>query len=234
MSVDVTDATFETEVLERSKSVAVVVDLWAPWCGPCLTLGPILEKVIDATGGEVVLAKVDIDQNPGIKQAFGVQSIPAVFALRDAQVIDHFSGAFPEHAVEQFVSALRPTEAERMIGLLLERGTEDSLRHVLDLEPGNEEAIIALSELLVERGDSDEALGLLERIPESDRTRRVAAAARVGMRPDDDHDATLAALLDRVKTDDEARQQYVDILELMGPLDPRTAQYRKQLTQRLF
>ncbi len=93
---------------------------------------------------------------------------------------------------------------------------------------------MALAELLVEAGEPDEALALLARIPESERSRIVAAKARVGVVPDDDHDATLAALLDRVKTDDEARQQFVDILELMGPHDPRTAEYRKQLTSRLF
>jgi putative thioredoxin len=154
--------------------------------------------------------------------------------MRDGQVVDGFVGAYPEHVVEQFVAALRPTEAESTVALLIGEGSEHSLRQALELEPGNEDAIVALGELLVERGDGDEALALLERIPETERTRKLAAAARVGVVPDDDHDATLAALLDRVKTDEEARQQYVDILELMGPDDPRTAGYRKQLTQRLF
>jgi len=83
MAIDVTDATFQTEVLDRSKEVTVVVDLWAPWCGPCRTLGPIIETVCDETDGQVVLTKVNIDENPGIAQAFGVQSIPLVIALRD-------------------------------------------------------------------------------------------------------------------------------------------------------
>ena len=81
MSIDVTDATFETEVLARSMSVPVVVDVWAPWCEPCKTLGPIIERVVAATNGKVVLAKVNVDENPGIAQAFRVQSIPAVFAV---------------------------------------------------------------------------------------------------------------------------------------------------------
>ena len=88
MTIDVTDATFQTEVIERSKSAAVVVDLWAEWCGPCRTLGPILEKTTDATDGEVVLVKVNVDENPQISQAFQVQSIPAVYALKDGQVVD--------------------------------------------------------------------------------------------------------------------------------------------------
>jgi putative thioredoxin len=234
MAIDVTDATFQTDVVDQSMSKVVVVDLWAPWCGPCQTLGPIIERVVDETAGQVVLAKVDIDQNPGIQQAFCVQSIPAVFALKDGQVVDGFMGALPEHDVRDFVQRLLPDEAETMVASMIAMGDEGSLRAALEIDPGNEDAIIALAELLIARGEPDEALTLLTRIPESDRTRHVAAKARVGIVPDDDHDATLTGLLDRVKTDDDARQQFVDILELMGPLDPRTATYRKLLTSRLF
>ena len=102
------------------------------------------------------------------------------------------------------------------------------------MEPANEDAIVALAELLIKDGNNDEALALLGRIPESDRTRHVAALARVGEAPQDDYDDQLTALLDQVKTDDEARQKYVDLLELMGPDDPRTADYRRQLTARLY
>jgi putative thioredoxin len=232
--VDVTDATFQTEVIERSMTTPVVVDLWAEWCGPCRTLGPILEKVTAATGGKVVLAKVDVDANPGIGQAFQVQSIPAVFAVKDGQVVDGFVGAYPEHVVEEFVRALLPSEEDEVVQRLLDAGDEASLRQALELEPGNEDVIVALAELLVEQDNSDEALQLLARLPETERTRHVAATARLAQRPVDDFDAQLNALLDQVKDDEEARQQYIDILELMGPLDPRTAQYRKQLTARLF
>ncbi|MCB0954696.1 MAG: tetratricopeptide repeat protein [Ilumatobacteraceae bacterium] len=234
MAIDVTDATFQTEVIDRSYQVPVVVDLWAPWCGPCRTLGPILEKVVDATGGKVVLAKVDTDQNPGVARAFQVQSIPAVYAIQNGQPVDGFLGAQPEHMIQQFIDSLVPTEEQSMLVRLIDEGTEGSLRAALEMEPGNEDAIVALAELLVARGDNEEALGLLARIPETDRTRHVAALARTGMVPDDDHDATLTALLDQVKGDDEARQKFLDILELMGPDDPRTASYRKQLTARLF
>ena len=96
---DVTDATFETDVLLRSREVPVIVDLWAPWCGPCKQLTPTLEKVVAATGGQVALAKVNIDENPNIARAFQVQSIPAVFALKDGQVVDSFLGAVPEATV---------------------------------------------------------------------------------------------------------------------------------------
>lgn len=234
MSIDVTDATFQTEVLDRSATHPVVVDLWAPWCGPCRTIGPILERVTDDTDGEVVLVKVNVDENPGISKAFEVQSIPAVYALRNGEVVDGFVGAHPEHVIEQFVQSLLPSAAQTELAKLIEAGDEASLRSALEIDPGNEDAIIALGDMLVEAGNGDQALALLARIPESERTRKVAAAARLGEKPTDDHDATLASLLDRVKTDDEARQQFVDILELMGNEDPRTAAYRKQLTARLY
>lgn len=238
MAVDVTDATFQTEVIDRSTQVAVVVDLWAPWCGPCRTLGPIIEKVVDATGGQVVLVKVNVDDNPAISQAFQVQSIPAVYALRDGQVVDGFVGAHPEHVIQQFVDSLMPSEEEQTLAALIAEGNEGSLRAALEMAPANEDAIVGLADLLVVRGAGEEALALLARIPESDRTRHIAAAARLSMQAEvvvaDDYDHQLAALLPRVKLDEEARQQYIDLLELMGPDDPRTAAHRKRLTAQLF
>lgn len=234
MSIDVTDATFETEVLARSMSVPVVVDLWAPWCEPCKTLGPIIERVVAATNGKVVLAKVNVDENPGIAQAFRVQSIPAVFAVADGRAMPMFQGAQPEHVVKQYVDMLLPTAQDEVIADLLAKGDEESLLAVLDVDPGNEPAIVALAGILTARGQGDEALALLARIPESDEVRRAAAAARMSMRPADDYDEQLAALLDSVKADEDARQRFLDILELMGADDPRTAQWRKKLTARLF
>lgn len=233
-AIDVTDATFETEVLERSKSVPVVVDLWADWCGPCKTLGPILEKVIDATGGKVVLAKVDVEANPMLNQAFRVQSIPAVYAFKDGANVDGFMGSYPESAVQQFVDALLPSQEQEAVADLVAAGDEASLRLALSMEPANEEAIVKLAELLIADGSNDEALSLLARVPESDATRRVAATARVGPAPDDNYDEKLVELLPKVKHDDDARQQFVDLLELMGGDDPRTAEYRRRLTAQLY
>ena len=108
MTIDVTDATFQVEVLDRSNSVTVIVDLWAPWCEPCKTLGPILEKHCDATNGQVVLAKVNVDENPSISMAFQVQSIPAVFIMQNGSVLDGFVGMKPEHVIKELIESLLP------------------------------------------------------------------------------------------------------------------------------
>jgi putative thioredoxin len=233
--VDVTDATFEEEILRRSEQVPVVVDLWAEWCGPCKVLGPIIEKVVAETNGEVVLAKVDTETNPHLAAMFQVQSIPAVHAVVDGRVVNSFVGALPEEQVRAFVDSLRPTEDQRRLTALIAEGNEASLRMALSVDPANETAIVALAELYVRESRAEEALELLAKIPETAETRRVAALARTGSTPiDDGVDEKLDALLERVKDDDDARQEFLDLLEVMGPDDPRTAGYRKRLTQRLF
>jgi len=233
MARDVTDATFQTDVIERSTEATVVIDLWAPWCGPCRTLGPVLEKVVDEAGPEVELVKVNIDENPQVAGAFRVQSIPAVFAIRDKAVVDGFIGALPEAQVREWIEQLAPAPSEA--DQLVAQGDEESLRRALDLEPDNAGAIVALAEMLVDQGSTDEALALLARITESPETRRVAALARTGVDVDaDGFDEKLVALLPRVKNDDAARQEYVDLLEVMGAGDPRTAEYRRKLSAALF
>lgn len=234
-AMDVTDATFQAEVIDRSRQVPVVVDLWAEWCGPCKTLGPILEKVVAETNGRVVLAKLDIDKNPGAHQAFQVQSIPAVFGMVDGQVAASFVGAQGEDAVRTFVEGLLPGEEVSEVERLVALGDEASLIAALELEIDNVAAVTALALLLVERagdGDREAALKLLERIPESPETRRIAAMART--EPVDDIDASLTELLGEVKADEASRQRFLDLLEVLGPEDPRTAGWRRRLTSALF
>jgi putative thioredoxin len=182
-----------------------------------------------------VLAKVNVDDNPQVSQAFQVQGIPAVYALKDGKVVDGFVGAQGAAAVTAFVQALLPSESEQALAALIEAGDEASLRSALELDPGHEVATVALADLLVGQDRDEEALALLARIPESAETRRVAALARVGDEVvDDGVEAKLDGLLDQVRDDDEARQAFLDVLELLGPDDPRTAVYRKKLTSRLF
>src|SRR5580698_6981036 len=149
---DVTDATFEQAVVQRSSQVPVVVDLWAPWCGPCTTLGPMLERAVAATNGSVELAKVNVDENPQISQAFGVQSIPAVFAIADGKVVDQFIGALPEQQIIDFVNKLLPAASEA--DTLVAAGDEVSLRQALELEPDNAAAIEALARVVLGKGEA--------------------------------------------------------------------------------
>jgi putative thioredoxin len=234
--IDVTDATLQAEIIERSMTTPVVVDLWAPWCGPCKTLGPMLEAAVDATQGKVVLAKINVDENPAASQAFQVQSIPAVFAVADGKVVDQFIGAVPQEEVDHFVGRLGGKAEPTQIDLLREAGDEASLRAALELEPDNADVITDLAELLAGDDRGPDALELLARIPETPETRRIAAYIRSGgvYTSDEQIENRLSILLDTVKDDDEARQEFVDLLELLGADDPRTGTWRRQLTSRLF
>jgi putative thioredoxin len=185
------------------------------------------------------MVKVNVDENPQISAAFGVQSIPLVVAIKNGEPVDGFLGAQPEATVRQFVQGLLPSEIETQIDQLIAEGNEPALRAALTLSPGHDGATIALAELLVAEGRGDEALTELAKIPETPDVRRVAAEARISLqpveqRPTDDYDEQLAALLPSVKSDDEARQRFVDLLEVMGPDDERTGQWRRKLTASLF
>ena len=220
----------------RSDQVPVVVDLWAPWCGPCRTLGPILEKVVGAKGGTVELVKVNVDENPRVSTTFQVQSIPAVYAVRDRQVVDGFVGALPEAQVTDFVNRLVPEPSE--VDTLVAAGDEASLRRALELEPDHPGAVLSMARLHVDRGEPQEALRVLARVPETPEVRQLAAEARLAAQqvavPADGVDVLLDALLPKVKDDEAARQEFLDLLETLGPDDPRAASYRKALATRLF
>ncbi len=240
--IDVTDESFQTDVLERSMQVPVVVDLWAPWCGPCKTLGPLIEKIVDEAAGtgpepKVILAKINVDENPAASQAFKVQSIPAVYALKDGQIVDGFTGAVPEAQIREFVQKLLPADQDNIIGMLLATGDEASLNEILVAVPDHPEAIPALAQLLVDEQRNDEALKVLARIPETEQTRRIAALARTGISGNSENvdvESRLEALLPSVKVDEEARQEFVDLLAVLGTEHPNTAGWRKRLTTQLF
>jgi len=239
MAIDVSDETFEAEVMQRSDQVPVVVDLWAEWCGPCRTLGPILDKVIGDTDGQVVLAKVDTDMNPQTAAMFQVQSIPAVHAVVGRKVVDGFIGARGEHEVREFVQRLIPSPEQQRVAELLAIGGEQELREAVELTPAGEEPVLALAALLVDNGDIDEALGLLERIPATVQSRQIAARARLaesGLAAGDDEaiERRLGELLESVKSDQAAHTEFLDLLELLGSTDQRAVDWRRKLTARLF
>jgi putative thioredoxin len=196
---DVSEATFAEEVLARSGTTPVVVDFWAPWCGPCRTLGPLLEKLAQEARGAFVLAKINVDDNPGLATRYGVQGIPAVRAFRDAQVVEAFSGAQPEGRVREFLRKVAPTAADQALeaakGLLAIRQwarAEAALRQVLEHQPNNSVAALGLVKALLAQGHGCEATALLDDFPSGDQ-----APMAEKLRP-------LAQLLCEVETPDGA------------------------------
>jgi putative thioredoxin len=232
---DVTDATFATDVMERSKSVPIVIDLWAEWCGPCRTLGPIIEKVVAETNGAVELVKVDVDANPQISQAFRVQSIPAVFAIHDGQIVDSFVGALPEAQVREFVERLAPGASA--VDRLVSAGDEASLREALALDPTNVDAAVALGEYLHQENRLDEAEAVLEPFAAVVAAKTVLARIRLqrsGVSLDGDLDLTLDHLLEQSATNDQLKAELLEVLDALGPEDPRYVSYRRRLASRLY
>lgn len=237
--VDVGEADFDVEVVERSRTTPVVVDFWAAWCGPCRALTPLLEAAAAARDGAVVLAKVDTDANPRLAQAFGIQGIPAVKAFRDGEVVEEFVGVQSRAVVEGFFDALAPSEAE----LLLAAGDEESLRRAVALEPARAEAAIALTRIVIARGETAEALALLEplaagfqldglaariRLDEAGRCAEAFAALDAG----DDEEAF--ELLLGALPDEDVRQVIVGELDRRGPADELVRTTRRRLAAALY
>ena len=182
LSYDVTDADFEATVIERSMDVPVLLDCWAPWCGPCKSLKPILEKLVQAYGGQFVLAKLNSDECPGVAQALQLRSIPHVFLIKGGQMVDQFTGALPESQVRAFldkhvkpqvspVDELREQAAQAPDAAL----AEALLRQALAMQPGHLEATLDLADRVIARGALDDAQALLDRVSEATRNDRHAA-----------------------------------------------------------
>jgi len=169
--VEVSEADFEREVIERSKTVPVVVDFWAPWCGPCRALGPLLERLASERQGQFVLAKVNTDECQNLAAAFRIESIPAVKAIRNGQVVLEFEGLLPEPALREFIDRVCPSEAERQAQQARDleasnpAAAETLYRSVLQGEHPPEAARVGLARLLVASGQDDEATEVLRRVP---------------------------------------------------------------------
>lgn len=213
--IDVAEADFEREVIERSEEVPVLVDFWAPWCAPCRTLGPLLEKLVAECGDEVVLARMNVDDCPGAVRGCGVRSIPMLLGFRDRAVVAELVGAQPEPALRELLAGLLPGEAERLVRAAEEAAAagktssaEQRYREALELEPRRARALVGLARLLSARGEREEPAALLERVVSDGALGREAErlAAELRTRADGSADeAELRRRLERAPHDLEAR-----------------------------
>jgi putative thioredoxin len=190
---DVTTASFMAEVVDASFDQPVIVDFWAPWCGPCKQLGPILEKVVRGANGAVRMVKLNIDENPEIAQQMRIQSIPAVYAFKDGRPVDGFVGALPESQVKQFVQRLGgggggPSPVDEALAMAKEAvqtGDHASAvalySQILQHEPEHIEALGGLARALVARGELDQAQQALARVPKESANHADIAAARAAL-----------------------------------------------------
>jgi putative thioredoxin len=275
--IDVTDATFLQEVIERSKTVPVVVDFWAPWCGPCRVLGPIIERTAASHGGEVVLAKLNTDENPRTATQFRIQGIPAVKAFKGGKMVSEFTGSIPEPQVAAFFKKLLPSAAERAAREAAELAgsgntvaAEAGFRAALAAQSSNADAIVGLATILLGRGETDEATKLLDRVPGDRRAKALKhriflsgfaknhanedlageaernpydarARYRYGLllAAREQYEAALEELLDSIRADrkfadEAARKAAIGVFDILGPDDPVTKDYQRQLARVLF
>jgi putative thioredoxin len=259
--VEVTDDTFEQTVIEGSAERPVVVDLWAEWCGPCRTLGPMLEKVAVERDGQFLLAKVDVDHTTvgnALLQAVRSQSIPTVVAFRDRQPVSMFIGAYPEPEINRFVDSILPTDAEvgaKEAEQAAESGDVDAaergFREALAEDPDNADAGLGLARLLVDRGAFDEAEPLVAKhqpAPEAERLRAMIDVHRWADEPGDgtlamakrlaatgDWAAALSGMTAALGEDrDAARDAMVTAFAVLGDDDPLVPEFRRRLAAALF
>jgi putative thioredoxin len=255
--VTVTDADFVETVIEGSRERPVVVDLWAAWCGPCRTLGPMLEKVAGERNGAFLLAKLDVDANPYTAAQFGVQSIPTVVAFVDGQPVDGFVGAIPEQMINAFIDKLLPGEADLVAreAAAEEAGgdvddAEHRYREALERDGANRPARLGLGRILADRGTTDEARQTLMPLLPDDEAEALLARIDVAEWSRVEGPGTLASakrlaaqgrwrealdgMLGALRDDPDSRQAMLTVFSAIGEDDELVAEYRRKLANALF
>lgn len=221
---DITDAEFETAVLERSKEIPVLIDLWAPWCGPCRQLGPVLEQIATERADEFELVKLNVDENPQVAAALNARSIPLVVAFRDGKAVSQFMGAQPAGQINAFIDGLAPTPAEQELAAAEaalsadEVATAEShLRAALELDPRYEDAALMLASVLTHSDRHEEGLALLERFPSTGHDAIANMKAEIRLRQSGNSDINgLVAQVTATPEDLDARIQLGQALGAAG------------------
>jgi putative thioredoxin len=243
--IDATEQTFERDVIQASYDHPVVVDFWAEWCGPCRSLGPVIEKAVDKRDGQVSLVKVDTDANPRLSQAFGIQSIPAVKAFKDGKVVDEFIGALPPAQVERFLDRIVPSEADALVA----EGGESNLKRALELEPGRADAAVPYARMRAAAGDREGALEALRNVAGSFAAEGLATQLQLADDPElmpafealdsGQTEQGLDLLIDVIagadaERKDELRKIVVGVLDELGSAHPLAREARRKLASALY